>query len=42
MPHVIEHAASGRAKCRGCDAKIDKDELRFGLFDPDFWRESYI
>jgi hypothetical protein len=30
MPHVIEHAASGRAKCRGCDAKIDKDELRFG------------
>ena len=30
MPHVIEHATSGRAKCRGCDRKIDKDELRFG------------
>lgn len=30
MAHVIEHAASGRAKCRGCDRKIDRDELRFG------------
>lgn len=28
--HVIEHASSGRAKCRGCDTKIAKDELRFG------------
>ncbi len=30
MPHTIEPAASGRAKCRGCDEKIAKDELRFG------------
>ena len=30
MAHVIEHASSGRAKCRGCDTKIAKDELRFG------------
>ena len=30
MPHLIEHAASGRAKCRGCGKKIAKDELRFG------------
>lgn len=34
MPHVIEHAASGRAKCRGCGKKIDKDELRFGESRP--------
>lgn len=34
MPHVIEHAASGRAKCRGCDQKIAKDELRFGERQP--------
>lgn len=34
MPHVIEHAASGRAKCRGCDRKIGKDELRFGEARP--------
>ena len=30
MPHTIEPAASGRAKCRGCGQKIAKDELRFG------------
>jgi hypothetical protein len=30
MPHTIEPAASGRAKCRGCDEKIAKGELRFG------------
>ena len=30
MPHVIEPATSGRAKCRGCGEKIAKDELRFG------------
>ena len=34
MPHVIENAVSGRAKCRGCDAKIAKDELRFGERQP--------
>jgi hypothetical protein len=30
MTHVIEAATSGRAKCRGCDRKIAKGELRFG------------
>jgi hypothetical protein len=30
MPHTIEPALSGRAKCRGCDRKIAKGELRFG------------
>jgi hypothetical protein len=28
--HVIEPAASGRAKCRGCGKAIAKGELRFG------------
>ncbi|MBN1236916.1 MAG: hypothetical protein JXB36_00370, partial [Gammaproteobacteria bacterium] len=27
---MIEPAASGRAKCRGCDRRIAKGELRFG------------
>lgn len=30
MGHVIDTAASGRAKCRGCQQKIEKDALRFG------------
>lgn len=30
MPHIIEAATSGRAKCRGCDGKIAKGEDRFG------------
>lgn len=30
MPHVIEPASSGRAKCRGCGARIAAGELRFG------------
>jgi len=30
MPHAIEPAASGRAKCRGCGQPIAKGELRFG------------
>jgi hypothetical protein len=30
MDHVIEPAASGRAKCRGCGEKLAKGELRFG------------
>ncbi len=30
MPHVVESAASGRAKCRGCDKSIAKGQLRFG------------
>lgn len=30
MPHTIEPASSGRAKCRGCGRNIAKEELRFG------------
>ena len=30
MSDVIERARSGRARCRGCNEKIAKDELRFG------------
>ena len=30
MPHAIEPASSGRAKCRGCGKAIAKGELRFG------------
>jgi len=28
--HVFEHAATGRAKCRGCGRAIARGELRFG------------
>ncbi len=30
MPHVIEEAPSGRSKCRACQQKIAKGEVRFG------------
>ena len=40
MPHVIEHASSARAKCRGCDTKIAKDELRFGEKAPNAFGEG--
>lgn len=30
MPHLIERAKSGRAKCRKCREKIEKGDLRFG------------
>lgn len=29
-PHVIERATTGRATCRGCEAKIAAGDLRFG------------
>src|SRR5690606_34460474 len=34
MPHVIEPATSGRAKCRACDRPIAKGEPRFGERQP--------
>ena len=40
MPHVIEPAASGRAKCRGCGGRIAKDELRFGERQPNAFGEG--
>jgi hypothetical protein len=30
MPHLLEVAPTGRAKCRGCSSTIAKGELRFG------------
>ncbi len=30
MPHLIDAAPTGRAKCRGCGGKIAAGELRFG------------
>ncbi len=30
MPHLIQNAPTGRAKCRGCGERIAAGELRFG------------
>ena len=30
MPNILEPAASGRSKCRGCSRPIGRGELRFG------------
>lgn len=40
MAHVIESAASGRAKCRGCERKIEKGELRFGERQPNVFGDG--
>ena len=40
MAHVVEHAATGRAMCRGCGNKILKDELRFGEKEPNAFGEG--
>ena len=40
MPHVIEPAPSGRAKCRGCGEKIAASELRFGESLPNPFAEG--
>jgi len=40
MTHVFEPATSGRAKCRGCDGKIDKGALRFGERQPNAFGEG--
>jgi hypothetical protein len=40
MPDVIEPATSGRAKCRGCQGKIDKDVLRYGEAVPNAFGEG--
>lgn len=34
VPHVIESASSGRAKCRACNVAIAKGALRFGERQP--------
>ncbi|HEX3775731.1 MAG TPA: hypothetical protein VHV51_14765 [Polyangiaceae bacterium] len=40
MPSVIDHASSGRAKCRACGEAIAKGELRFGEALPNAYGEG--
>lgn len=40
MPHVLEPAASGRAKCRGCARSIEQGALRFGERQPNAFGEG--
>ena len=40
MPHAFEHAATGRAKCRGCGKQIEKGSLRFGESVPNPYAEG--
>jgi hypothetical protein len=40
MPHVIESAPTGRAKCRGCGEKIAASVLRFGESLPNPFAEG--
>ena len=40
MPHVFEHAATGRAKCRGCAQPIERGALRFGERVPNPYAEG--
>jgi poly [ADP-ribose] polymerase len=40
MAHVIEQAASGRAKCRGCSQPIAAGQLRFGERVPNPFAEG--
>ena len=40
MPHTIEPAASGRAKCRGCGRALAKGELRFGERLPNLYADE--
>ena len=40
MPHLIEPAATGRAKCRGCGAALAAGTLRFGEMGPNPFGEG--
>ncbi len=40
MPHTIEVAKSGRATCRGCKQKIEKNAVRFGEEVPNMFSEE--
>jgi len=40
MPHTIEIAKSGRATCRGCRQKIEKNVVRFGEEVPNMFSEE--
>ena len=40
MPHVVERATTGRAKCRGCGAAIAKETLRIGESVPNLYADT--
>lgn len=40
MTHAFEIATSGRAKCRGCNGRIEKGALRFGEREPNAFGEG--
>lgn len=40
MPHVIERATTGRAKCRGCGSAIAKDFVRVGDAVPNLFADK--
>ncbi len=40
MPHLIERAATGRAKCRGCGTAIAKDTWRIGEAVPNLFADG--
>ena len=40
MPHVIQSATTGRAKCRGCGERIVAGDLRFGESLPNPFAEG--
>jgi ribosomal protein L37AE/L43A len=40
MPHVIERAATGRAKCRACGAAVAKGEWRIGEVVPNLYADA--
>ena len=40
MPHLLEPASTGRAKCRGCGRAIERGELRFGERIPNPFAEG--
>lgn len=40
MPHVVERAATGRAKCRGCGQPIAKDSWRLGEAVPNLFADG--
>ncbi len=40
MPHVIERATTGRAKCRGCGGSIAKGTVRIGEAVPNLYADK--
>lgn len=40
MPHVVERATTGRAKCRACGATIAKDQVRVGEAVPNMFADA--